>query len=185
MSRYRITTISELYLLRNNSGTVARVPLDFGNKADFKPDVEDIEFEGGGQKTTKYFMTGFKVEIEADTWSADDMATIFGNPAVTTGLPTGVAKRWVWGTNKDSNGTVCGLEAVALAEDIDTNTTKRVAIVAPIGTLSTVNPPSLANVKKAPMKLEFSAKKTTKDIAGDDLEGYPDEGGFWHMDELS
>jgi hypothetical protein len=185
MSLYRIVTITDLALVRDVAGAATLEDIHFGNKAEFKTDTTTITYEGDGQVAKKYFSSAFDVDIAADTWDAEAFELTFGKATVTAGLPVGVTKRTYWGSNADAAGISCGVSATATVEDLATGANTQVRIVAPVGTLSPPNPPALANIAKSPMVAQFSAKKTTVDIAGDALPGVPADGCFWYMEELA
>lgn len=184
MSTYRITSISDLKFLKNNAGSVQKVDVHFGNEADFKNKIKTLTYEGDAQEADVYFQTGFNVDITADSYDIDALATIFSKTAVTAGLPVDEAKRWYWGALADSGGVTCGIEATMTLEDIDTGANKQARVVAPVGKLSAPMPPSLKNIAKAPLKCQFSAVKTTADIAGVALPSVPTDGCFWYLAEL-
>jgi hypothetical protein len=185
LGTYRISTINDLKLLRNNAGTIVEVDLSMANSADFKTDMTTITYEGDGTQTKKYFSTAFDMEIEADDFDLLALELIFSKVAVTASLPVGVAKRSYWGANADSSGIVCGIKAACAAEEVATGLNKTLWIVAPKGTLSPPNPPALKNIAKAGVKLTFSARKTLTDIAAVALPGVPADGCFWYADELT
>jgi hypothetical protein len=186
MSTYRIVTINDVKAIHDVSGTAtADIDLSFANNCDFKTDITTITYEGDGQQAKKYYSTAFDMDIEADDFDELFLEKVFGKSTVTASLPAGVAKRTYWGSNADSAGVVCGIQMQATVEDVATGANKQIVITAPKGTLSPPNPPAVKNIAKAGLKMSFSAKKTTTDIAGDALPGVPADGCFWYIDELA
>jgi hypothetical protein len=178
---FRITSIVRAYALVDNAGTAERVRLSLANAAEFEPVIADITYEGDGTETTVFRATGFNVTLTFDALPVG-LLEAFNKTAVTTGLPTGATDRVYWMTTGDATGVVCGLEVVASVIDDTANVTKFLSVVAPVGTLSTLTPPALANNDKAQTELQFSAKLTAIDIAGDPLPSVPAGGCYWYYD---
>ena len=185
MSKYRIVTITDLALIHDVAGTATAVDLSFGNKAAFKNELKTITYEGDGQEAKKFIMAGCDIDIESDDYDELALELIFGKVTVTASLPSGVAARTYWGANADSAGMVCGIQVACTAEDLATGINKTLHITAPKGTLSSPEPPDVQNLKKAGMKLKFSAKKTTTDISGVALPGVPADGCFYWVEVLT
>lgn len=183
MSTYRITGMTDLKLLKKNGAAVQKIDVHFAKTLDFQPQEKTIEYEGDDQIVKKFVMTGLDINVEADSWDRDAVESATGIVPVTT-VP-GVAKRSYFGTNKDKSGVKCGLEGTILAEDTDTGENVTIQVVAPVGTLSLINPPSGRNRDKSGLTLKFSAEQTAKDIAGTALAECPAEGCFWYIDELA
>lgn len=165
----RISSIQRVFLLRDNSGTMQRVRLNMANTVGFEPDIAEIEYEGDGGTTIIPRASGFTGEITCDAFDLTALNTIFGKTPITAGLPVGETSRTYWMTDGDAGGISCGVEAVATGIDDATGNSVYVGIVAPRGVLSTLTPPELVNLDKAPMTLQFSARATAVDIAGDAL----------------
>lgn len=181
---FRITSIVRAYALVDNAGTATRVRLALSNAAEFEPVIADITYEGDGTETTVFRATGFNVTLTFDALPVG-LLTAFNKTPHTTGLPPNATDRVYWMTTNDATGVVCGLEVVASVIDDTANTTKFLSIVAPVGTLSTLTPPALANNDKAQTELQFSAKLTAVDIANDPLPGVPAGGCYWYYDVYS
>lgn len=178
----RISSIQRVFLLRNNSGTLQRVRLNMANTVGFEPDIEEIEYEGDGTSTIIPRASGFNGEIVADAFDLSALNTVFGKTPVTAGLPTGESSRTYWMTDSDAGGITCGAQAIATGVDDATGDSVFVGITAPVGVLSTLTPPELVNLDKAPLTLQFSAKATAVDIAGVDLPGLAEgEQAFYYL----
>lgn len=180
----RILGIDQLNLLKKNGSAIDKIRATFAKKVEFKSDIKTIEFEGDGQKVRKYLLEAVDADIECDQFDLAALTESFGITIVTTGI-TGSSERGYFGSNLDSGGIKLGLEAICQAEDVATGTNITVAITLPVGTLSTAAAPSLETRNKSPMKLQFSAEKTTKDIAGAALPSVPADGCFWYYDKLA
>ena len=75
-----------------------------------------------------------------------------------------------------------GLLAKFKALDVVANVSGTYGIYIPIADCYFVAPPPLAYKSKAPLVLDFTSRKTTKDIAGDDLPvGTPADGVYWYL----
>jgi hypothetical protein len=180
---YRITGMTDLKVLRNNSGSVQDVDFHFAKACAFKSEIKTITFEGDGSTAEKYFLNQIKIDIETDSYNMGALATVFGKSA-TTGI-SGVAKRQYWGANADAIGAICGVKMVLLAEDVDTGANVTLNVVAPRGTLSPPEAPDGKTADKSSLKMKFSSTKTTTDIAGGALSGVPADGCHWYLDEMS
>lgn len=178
---FRVTSIVRAYALKDVAGVATRQRLTLANAAEFEPVIADITFEGDGTETTVFRATGFNVTLTFDALP-EGLLDAFGKTPVTTGLPAGVTDRVYWMTTGDATGVVCGLEVVCSVIDDTANVTKFLSITAPVGTLSTLTPPALANNDKAQTELQFSAKLTSVDIAGDPLPSVPAGGCYWYYD---
>lgn len=164
--------------------TVVRTRLYLANEAAFEPVIKEVTYEGDGTETTVYRATSFNVTPKFQSLPAG-LATAFGKTGVTTGLPSGETERIYWMTDADAGGVVAGLEVICSAIDDTNNSTLYLAIVAPVGTLSTLTPPSVKSNDKSEMELKFGAKKTAVDIAGAALPSVPTGGCYWWYATLS
>jgi len=178
---FRVTSIVRAYALTKSGSNVVRTRLALANAAEFEPVIAEITYEGDGTQSTVFRATGFNGTFTFDNLPVGLMAA-FNKTAVTTGLPTGVTDRVYWMTTGDATGVVCGMEVVLSVIDDTANTNKFLAIVAPVGTLSTLTPPAAATNDKAQTQLSFSAVLTDKDIAGTALPSVPAGGCYWYYD---
>lgn len=176
---FRITSIVRCNALTANAGSVVRTPLFLCNSASFEPVIADITYEGDGTELTVFRATGFDVELEFDALPKG-LLTAFNKTAVTTSLQVGETDRVYWMSDDDASGVVAGLEVLCSVIDDTANANKFLGIVVPVGTLSTLTPPELASSDKATTTLQYSGKKTSVDIAGNNLPGVPTGGAFWY-----
>lgn len=186
MPRYRVTGLTDLKLLKSSGGgspTVVKTDVHFAQTVEFSPIEEELEYDGDGQLVKNFYMSGLDVEITADTYDLDAIATITGSTVVTT--VSGVAKRYYFGTVNDQSGVTCGIEATIIATDITTGDNKTVRVVCPLGRLGLINPPNANSRQKSQLTLKFSAEKTDEDIAGTALTGVPTGGAFWYIEEMA
>lgn len=175
----RVTSILKVYALTNNAGSVVRTQLYLASEANFEPVLKEITYEGDGTEIKVYRATGFDVTAKFQSLPKG-LLTAFGKTAVTTGLETNETERVYWMADSDATGVVCGIEVVCSVIDDTANAAKFLVITAPVGTLSTLTPPSLKTSDKSELELKFGAKKTAIDIAGDALAGVPSGGAFWY-----
>ena len=186
-NQYRIAGMVRTNLLTSSGGgtpTLVRTQVNFVNGVEFESDIRTIEFEGDGQVKRSYKLASLSATVTADTLDIKAITTVFSIDEVTSGLETGRDNRVYFGTTEDESGVKCGIEFIVIAENIATNVILDLAIVIPVGTLSTLSAPNLANIDKAPMELQFSADKTADDIVGTALVGVPTGGAFWYVEEL-
>lgn len=182
----RISSIARVYLLRKNASAVQRVRLTMTNKAAFSPEIEEVVYEGDGGKTKIFRASSFDIELTGDTFDLTALETVFAKTPVTAGLTAPTTARTYWMTGGDAGGISVGVECIAQAIDDTDNSSKIVAIVAPVGTLSTLTPPELGSLTKAPQTLQFSAKATGTDIAGNALPGIgAGVECYWYIDIMS
>lgn len=180
--RYRIKTISDCKGLRNNAGAVQEIDLDMVKSAEFETEIEELEYEGDGTKTIVYYLSALTIALAYATFHVSALRQLFGKTVVTAGLPSGVSERDYFGANSDAGGIICGIKVICQAQDLDSGANIQLAIVCPRGTLSTLTPPALENLSPPDTELQFSAEKTTVDIAGNALPGVPSDGAFWYVD---
>lgn len=184
LGNFRITSIVRVNALTNNAGDIVRTQLYLASEANFEPILKEITYEGDGTETKVYRATGFDVTAKFQSLPLG-LVTAFGKTAVTAGLPTNETDRVYWMADSDAAGVVAGLEVVCSVIDDTANTNKFLAIVAPVGTLSTLTPPAVKTSDKSELELKFGAKKTAIDVAGDALPGVPSGGAFWYYSVLT
>jgi hypothetical protein len=180
----RITSILRVNALTKVSSTLTRTQLFLANEAGFEPILKEITYEGDGSEIKVYRATGFDVTAKFQSLPKGLIAA-FGKTVVTAGLPTNETERVYWMSDDDATGVVAGLEVICSVIDDTANASKFLAIVAPVGTLSTLTPPTVKTSDKSEMELKFGAKKTSVDIAGTALPGVPSGGAFWYYSVLS
>lgn len=180
----RLTSILRCNALTKTGSTVTRTRLYLASEAAFEPVIKEITYEGDGTEMTVYRATGFTVTPKFQGMPSGLLAA-FGKTAVTTGLPTNETDRVYWMADSDASGVVCGLEVICSAIDDTANSNVFLAIVAPVGLLSTLTPPAVKTSDKSELELKFGAKKTAVDIAGTALPGVPSGGAFWYYSILS
>lgn len=184
VGRYRITGITDVKILTDGgSGTVTETDLSFAKTVKSNTTIKEIEFEGDGTTFKVYKATGFDMDIEADTYDALLLKTVF-NKTEQTGV-SGVASRTYHGDTTETAGASCGIKIVCDAVNLTGNVSCTIHIVAPVGLLGAVNPPEMASMDKSSLKMKFTASKTSVDIAANALAGVPSGGAFWYLDRLS
>ncbi len=166
----RIYEIFDAKLLVKSGVSVVEHTVTFANQASFQPEEKTIEFEGSGTTSTVYLQSKLTAELQADAWPLDVLNAIYGDTAVTAGLPAGVARRQFFGKRKQS-GVKAGLKVTAVAINDADSTTRIIDIIVPVGLLSAVQAPSLQSGNKAPMKVKLAAEQTAKDLAGTAIVG--------------
>lgn len=185
MANWLISGLYDTKLLRNNSGTIAAVDVPKGNEITFNVDTEDLVWNGDGVRKTVTSVAGFQIEISADAFNRDVLNTMFSVTPVTTSLPTGVTNRSYYGTDATDAGVVAGFTGYCTMIDVSSGATSFGRITAPRGTLQPPAPPDLASKSIASQVLNFSADKTTTDVAGAALPSVPTNGCTWYFEELS
>src|SRR5262249_44942286 len=107
---------------------------------------------------------------------------------VTASLPTGLAELTWFGDLTEAGGAAAGLygEANAIKNVAGAESTVKIRIWLPLGTLTFAKPPGLNTAAKAdsPM-LRLSAQRTTKDVVGAALPSVPTGGATYAIAELS
>jgi hypothetical protein len=180
----RVTSILKVNVLTDVAGTATRTQLYLASEASFEPTIKEITYEGDGSELIVYRATGFAMTAKFQS-VPKGLLTAFAKTAVTASLETNETERVYWMADADATGVVCGIEVACSAIDDTANATRYLRIVVPVGTLSTLTPPSVKTSDKSELELKFSGKKTSVDIAGDALPGVPSGGAYWYYSILT
>lgn len=186
--RYRILGAQHAAFQKSSGGatpTVQEQDLHFINNVGFDVQQTDVAFEGDQQSVRKYFLNGITINVVCDTYDVAAISNAFNKQVITTGLPTGVAKRLYFGDDIEASGVKCGFVAQIRAENLTLQTMETLRFVAPMCSLTVVRPPVLAYNAKAQLNLQFTAEKTVNDIIGAPLPGAPADGCMWYLDALT
>src|SRR6476661_2887696 len=105
----------------------------------------------------------------------------------TFSAPSGVAKRVYMGDNTEFAQVPVALvmTVAAIEEDSGVSTAKDVMITIPKANLSPFKPGDLGNRAKETFEIQWTAVKTTADIAGTALPSVPADGCTWYYDVAS
>ena len=183
MSIYKGKGIKNVTILLS---TGASVDLPFGNTFTCEPEVDDITYEGDGQTETEYVNMRLGGEIGGDKFSEEVLEALYGKTAVTSGLPSGEAKRYYFGENADLAGTQVAfiVDMYAIEDSAETEETIRLNVFK--AKVSPFTPPEGSNADKwAPITFTWTAEKTLTDIEGTALPGVPADGAFYSVGVLS
>jgi hypothetical protein len=185
-SRYRILGVQHAAFLSSPTPpAIVENDLHFINNVGFDVQQTDVAFEGDQQSVRKFFLNGITINVVCDTYDVAAISAAFAKQEVVSGLPVNIAKRVYFGDDIEASGVKVGFVAQIRAENLTTQLMETLRFVAPMCSLTVVRPPVLAYNAKAQLNLQFTAEKTTTDIALVALPGAPTDGCMWYLDSIT
>jgi hypothetical protein len=188
--RLRIAGIKDLKLGYVSAGDIVWVDVPYGNRFTMTTNVTNITYEGDNETTDIFSSADLSGTLGADKLSDDVILKAFDKTAVTSAtnslLSSLVNKRIYFGDNDEFVAPPVALlvTAAAVREDVDPEVATDVQVYIFKAAVRPFKPGDLANRAKVPFELEWSAKKTSTDIAGDALPSVPAGGATYALDIL-
>jgi hypothetical protein len=189
--RLRIAGIIDLKIGYNNAGTITYIDVPYGNKFTMTTNVTNITYEGDNETTDVFSSADLSGTLGADKLSDEVLLKAFGKTALTSAthsaLSSLINERMYFGENAEFVASPVELVATAAAvrDDVDPEEAHEVVVTVFKAIIKPFKPGDLANRAKVPFELEWTAKKTTTDIAGDALIGVPADGVTYALDILN
>lgn len=183
---YKVTGIKDAQLLYLLSGAIEELDIPFGNAFSAEVEAEEIEFEGDNTKDTLYSNQTLKGTVGFDKWSEAVLEKLYNKTAVTSGLEADEAKRYYMGDDGELAPPNIGFKVTLAAVNDATEVAAELRLMVFIAKASPFKPPEAKNADKwAPVEVEWTAEKTSTDLAGAALPGVPTGGAMYSISILS
>lgn len=184
MANYKIGGISDIKIGYVTGGSIVYEDVPLGNRATMNVTDQELTFEGDNTQEKMPLGNDLEGEISHDKLSDNLLARLFNKTAVTTGLPTGTAKRFYFGNDAETTMPFIELVITVIGED-DAGAQKYIRITVPKAKVKTPKVSDIGNRAKMTHTFGWTAQKTTTDINGGALPSVPADGAKWFMDILS
>ncbi len=188
--KFRIMGIKDLKIGYVATGDIVWLDTPYANRFNMTTNVTNITFEGDNETQEVFSAADLSGTLGADKLSDDVILKAFDKTATTSAtastLSSLVNKRIYFGDNAEFVAPPVALlvTAAAVREDVDPEEATDIQIYIFKAAIRPFKPGDLANRAKVPFELEWAARKTTTDIAGDPLPGVPADGATYAMDIL-
>ena len=180
---YRISGIKDAKLT-NSGGSEIDIP--YANLTELTPESEGITFEGDGEQIVDYYGYRLNGQIAFDKWSEDVIEAMYGKAAVSSGLPSGEAKRYYMGSGDDLAPVQHQITIDYNAINDDTETAATIRVIVFKARMAPFKPPQGATAAKfGPHTFDFSSEKTATDIESNALPSVPSGGAHYSISVLS
>lgn len=188
--KFRIAGITDLKMGYLVAGALTWLDVPYGNKFTMATNVVNITYEGDNETQDVFSSADLSGTLGADKFSDDVLLKVFNKAAVTSvtasALASTINKRIYFGENAEFVAPPIALVATAAAvrEDVSPEQATDIQIYIFKAAIKPFKPGDLANRAKVPFELEWSARKTAKDLAGIDLPGVATDGATYAIDIL-
>jgi len=178
MSTYKGMGIQHAAILYSGAGVVSEQDIPYGNTFTMAAEFDTITFEGDGTSANEYSNIRLTGTIGGDKISEEVMEKLTGKTA-STGV-SGEAKTYYMGAAADLTPPQVGLLVEMSAINDSTEAAAVIRMTVFNAKISPFTPPDVTNnAKWAPIVFNWSAERTSTDIAGVALPDVPTGGALW------
>lgn len=168
--------------------TIVETDLLYANQIEVNAEETSYVFEGDGQRRELFGLRGMSILFRPDALTIAAAEAVFAKTAVTSSLPTGLARLTWFGDEAEGKGVAAGFygRAYAVKNDGGVESTVTIRLWIPLGTLTLGPAPTLQTGQKVGQQTyRLAAVRTSKDVIGGALPGVPTGGAFYAIAEES
>lgn len=182
--QFKKKTLREVALGFNNGATptpaVAYIPLNSAGVTP-SPETQELITQGTTQRYRDREISSYTITVDQQV--VEDALLQLAHEVTTTGLPSGVAKRYHGSGVLESDPVELRLKYTMI--NIADRSVRTEYWRFLLGTLNSADPPTSPAQQVVGSQYVFSFEKTTVDVAGGDVEGVGDEGDFYVVEVMS
>lgn len=183
-AQYKKKTLREVALGFNNGATptpaVEYVPLDSAGVTP-SPETQELITQGTTQRYRDREISSYTITVDQQV--VEDALLQLAYLVTTTGLPSGVAKRYHGSGVLETDPVELRLKYTMVKISDRSIRTEYWRFL--LGTLNSADPPASPAAQVVGSQYVFTFEKTKVDVAGADVEGVGDEGDFFIVDVRS